>query len=195
VGLWIIPSAFSNSRRRQVKCSGGLLSLDSYLIPCHWVFISIACVKHGILRWGFIWSKALMVYVNNVDEHDLRMVYVVHSRLWGSWSFYYEACLYVVKCCWHVMHIASSILHFQVMSWSYGPTIPVHLASYVARGGVWCGFISLEVWRQKSSLHLQSFALMRYIWSVTLLCFYCGFYLRGVVTRCVVHCIRAAPSK
>jgi hypothetical protein len=26
-------------------------------------------------------SKVLMVYVNNVDEHDLRMVYVVDSCL------------------------------------------------------------------------------------------------------------------
>jgi hypothetical protein len=127
----------------------------------------------------FIWSKVLMVYVNNIDEHDLRIVYAVDSRL--LWSV-----LYVVKCCWYVMHIASSILHFEVMSWSYGPIVLVHLASYIARGGVRCGVISLGVWRQKSSLHLQSFALMRYIWSMTLLCYYCGFYLRGVVTRCVV---------
>jgi hypothetical protein len=35
VGLRIVPSTIPNSRRRQVKCSGGLLSLDSYLIPCH----------------------------------------------------------------------------------------------------------------------------------------------------------------
>ena len=33
-----------------------------------------------------------------------------------------------------------------------------------------------------------------YIWRVTLLCYYCGFYLRGVVARSVVRCIRAAPS-
>ena len=160
--LQIIPSAILDSRWRQVKCSGGLLSLDSYLIPCHWVFISIACVKHGILRWGFIWSKVLMVYVNNVDEHDLRMVCGWLTSL-SKLKFLLWSVLYLVKCCWYVMHLASSILIFEVMLWSYGSTVPVHLASYVARGGVRCGFISLEVWRQKSSLHLQSFALMRYI--------------------------------
>ena len=130
---------------------------------------------------------------NIVDDHNLVMIYVVDSHLGWSWSIFFES--RYMKCCRHDMLIASSILHFEVMSWSYGPTVPVHfLASYVARGGVRCGFISLEVWRQKSSLHLQTFALMRNIWSVTLLCYYCGFYLRGVVTRCVVRCIRAAPS-
>jgi hypothetical protein len=27
-----------------------------------------------------------------------------------------------------------------------------------------------------------------------IVCYYYGFYLRGVVTRCVVRCIRVAPS-
>jgi hypothetical protein len=30
-----------------------------------------------------------------------------------------------MKCCRHDMHIASFILHFEVMSRSYGPTVPV----------------------------------------------------------------------
>jgi hypothetical protein len=35
VGLRIVPSAIPKSQQRQVKCSGGLLLLDSYLILCH----------------------------------------------------------------------------------------------------------------------------------------------------------------
>jgi hypothetical protein len=52
------------------------------------------------------------------------------------------------------MHSAFIILCMEVSSWSYGPTVPVQWASYVAQGGVWCSFISLEVWRKKSLLHL-----------------------------------------
>jgi hypothetical protein len=129
---------------------------------------------------------------NNVDDHDLGMVYVVDSHLWWSWSIYFKHVIWsevLLACHAHcIIHLV-----FEVMSWSYGPTVLLLLASYVARGGVRYDFISLKVWRQKSSFHLQSFALMRYIWSVTLLCYYCGFYPRGVVTRCVVRCFRDAP--
>ena len=47
-----------------------------------------------------------------------------------------------------IMHSSSIALKFS--SRSYGPTVPVQWASYVSREGVWCSFISLEVWRQKS---------------------------------------------
>jgi hypothetical protein len=130
---------------------------------------------------------------NIVDDHDLVMIYVVDSHLGWSWSIFLNHVIWTVvgmSCTYRIIHLA--FWSYVVILWS--DRTGTFLASYVAWGGVRCGFISLEVWRQKSSLHLQTFALMRYIWSVTLLCYYFGFYLRGVVTRSVVHCIHVAPS-
>jgi hypothetical protein len=124
---------------------------------------------------------------NIVDDHNLVMIYVVDFHLGWSWSIFLNHVIWSVVGMTCTSHHSSCILKLC-------RDLMVRPYRYVARGGVRCGFISLEVWRQKSSLHLQTFALMRYIWSVTLLCYYCGLYLRGVVTRSVVRCIRAAPS-
>ena len=132
---------------------------------------------------------------NIVDDHNLVTIYVVDSHLGWSWSIFLNHVIWSVVGMTCTSHHPSCILKLcRDLMELWSDRTGTFLASYVARGGVRCGFISLEVWRQKSSLHSQTFALMRYIWSVTLLCYYCGFYLRGVVTRCVVRCIRAAPS-
>ena len=68
--------------------------------------------------------------------------------MWNGWK-YMSSTFYLGRT--HVdMHNAFIIHCIEVSSRSYGPTVPVQWASYVAREGVWCSFISLEVWRQKS---------------------------------------------
>jgi hypothetical protein len=69
--------------------------------------------------------------------------------MWNGWK-YMSSTFYLGRT--HVvdMHSAFIIHCIEVSSWSYGPTVPVQWISYVAREGVWCIFISLEVWRQKS---------------------------------------------
>jgi hypothetical protein len=73
--------------------------------------------------------------------------------MWNEWKYmsstFYLRRNYVVD-----MHNAFIIHCMDVSSRSYGSTVPVQWASYVAREGVWCSFISLEVWRQKSLLHM-----------------------------------------
>jgi hypothetical protein len=129
---------------------------------------------------------------NIVDDHNLVMIYVVDSHLGWSWSIFSNHVIWSVVGMTCTSHYPSCILKLcrDLMVWPYRYIFSIVRCPRRVR----CDFISLEVWRQKSSLHLQTFALMRYIWSVTLLCYYCGFYLRGVVTRCVVRCIHAAPS-
>ena len=76
----------------------------------------------------------------------------------GRWSII-ESILIIESCHMHVMNH----LHFWscvVILWS--DRTGTHLASYVARGGVRCGFIPSEVWRQK--LHaLHSYAFIEVI--------------------------------
>jgi hypothetical protein len=96
--------------------------------------------------------------------------------MWNGWK-YMSSTFYLGRT--HVvdMHNAFIIHCIEVSSWSYGPTVPVQWASYIAREGVWCSFISLEVWRQKSYCicsHVHSWVsvepimVMRMMWIFTL---------------------------
>jgi hypothetical protein len=69
--------------------------------------------------------------------------------MWNGWK-YMSSTFYLGRTHGFDMHNAFIIHCIEVSSRSYGPTVPVQWASYVAREGVWCSFISLEVWRQKS---------------------------------------------
>jgi hypothetical protein len=56
----------------------------------------------------------------------------------------------------------------EVLSWPMVRPYQYNLASYVARGGVRCGFIPLEVWRQRTCI-----AFVWIHWSD--ICIWCGF--------------------
>jgi hypothetical protein len=52
----------------------------------------------------------------------------------------------------------------EVLSWPMVQPYRYNLASYVARGGVRCGFIPLEVWRQRTyALHSYAFIEVLYL--------------------------------
>jgi hypothetical protein len=72
-----------------------------------------------------------------------------------------------------------------IWSWvvTYGSTVPVNLISYVARGGVRCGFIPLEVWRQRTyALHSYAFIEVIFVDDVVL-------YPQRYEDRGPTHCI------
>ena len=126
---------------------------------------------------------------NIVDDHNLVMIYVVDSHLGWSWSIFLNHVIWSVVGMTCTSHHPSCILKLcrDLMVRPYRYIFSI----------VRCprrGTMRLHILRGMKAEIILAFALMRYIWCVTLLCYYCGFYLRGVVTRCVVRCIRAAPS-
>jgi hypothetical protein len=57
----------------------------------------------------------------------------------------------------------------EVLSWPMVLLYQYNLASYVARGGVWCDFIPLEVWRQRTyALHSYAFIEVIFVDGVVL---------------------------
>jgi hypothetical protein len=126
---------------------------------------------------------------NIVDDHNLVMIYVVDSHLGWSWSiFLNHVTLSVIgmKC---TSHHPSCILKL-CRDLMVRPYLYIFSIVRCPRRDT----MRLHILRGMKAEVILAFALMTYIWSVTLLCYYCGFYLRGVVTRCVVRCIHAAPS-
>jgi hypothetical protein len=68
----------------------------------------------------------------------------------------------------HAIYIAwfTCIWSFVV---TYGPTVPVQLSIVRCRGGVRCGFIPLEVWRQRTyALHSYAFVEVIFVDGVVL---------------------------
>jgi hypothetical protein len=79
---------------------------------------------------------------------------------------------YIDKC--SMPHTLHDSLASEVGSWPMVLPYRYNLASYVARGGVRCGFIPLEVWRQRT------YALHSLKWYLQMMWFYT---LRGMKTE------------
>ena len=129
---------------------------------------------------------------NIVDDHNLLMIYVVDSHLGWSWSIFLNHVIWSVVGMTCTSHHPSCILKLcrDLMVRPYRYIFSI----------VRCprrGTMRLHILRGMKAEVILAFADICthevYIWRVTLLCYYCGFYLRGVVARSVVRCIRAAP--
>jgi hypothetical protein len=71
----------------------------------------------------------------------------------------------------------------EVLSWPMVRPYRYNIASYVARGGVRCGFIPLEVWRQRTyALHSYAFIEVIFADGVVL---YSKRYERSGLTHCI----------
>jgi hypothetical protein len=69
---------------------------------------------------------------------------------------YVKEVKYIDKC--SIPYALHDSFASEVLSWLMIRTYRYNLASYVARGGVRCGFIPLEVWRQRTyALHSYAF--------------------------------------
>ena len=72
-----------------------------------------------------------------------------------------------------------------IWSWvvTYGPTVPVQLSIIRCRGGVRCGFIPLEVWRQRTYA-LHSYAFIEVLFADDMV-----LYPQRYENRVPTHCI------
>ena len=88
---------------------------------------------------------------------------------------------YIDKC--SMPHTLHDSLASEVGSWPMVRPYRYNLASYIARGGVRCGFIPLEVWRQRTyALHSYAFIEVIFAYDVVL---YPQRYEDRVPTLCV----------
>ena len=142
--LGILPKL----RWRQVKLWWLFRLSDEESYTC------LCCAIMFKFIFSFEYHHLKMFMFHGFHMLSLRFDYVTQVVImWNGWK-YMSSTFYLGRT--HVvdMHNAFIIHCIEVSSRSYGPTVPVHWASYVAREGVWCSFISLEIWRQKSLLHL-----------------------------------------
>jgi hypothetical protein len=134
-----------NFRWRQVKqwWLFRVLIEESYTWLCLCYLCSYSYSKFGTVVWNY--SCFIDYTCGGCGLIILPMWFI----MWNGWK-YMSSTFYLGRS--HVvdMHNAFIIHCIEVSSRSYGPTVPVQWASYVAREGVWCSFISLEVWKQKS---------------------------------------------
>jgi hypothetical protein len=88
---------------------------------------------------------------------------------------------YIDKC--SMPYTLHDSLASEVLSWPMVRPYRYNLASYVARGGVRCGFIPLEVWRKRTyALHLYAFIELMFADDVVL-------YSQRYEGRGPTHCI------
>jgi hypothetical protein len=88
---------------------------------------------------------------------------------------------YIDKC--SMPYTLHDSLASEVLSWPMVRPYRYNLASYVARGGVRCGFIPLEVWRQRAyALHSYAFIEVIFADGVVL-------YSKRYEGRGLTHCI------
>jgi hypothetical protein len=99
--------------------------------------------------------------VCNVFEGKWSIIWGLYC-IWRKMKYYLRFVLYVKevkyidKC--SMPYTLHDSLAFEVLSWPMVRPYRYNLASYVARGGVRCGFIPSEVWRQRSyALHSHAF--------------------------------------
>jgi hypothetical protein len=97
----------------------------------------------------------VFVFIFLIGYHRLKLFMFYWLYMWRVWFIMWNGWKYMSSTFYlgrtHVVDIHNAfIIHCIEVLRSYGPTVPVKWASYVAREGVWCSFISLEVWRQKS---------------------------------------------
>jgi hypothetical protein len=111
----------------------------------------------------------------------------INSHTWRQMKYYLRFVLYlkevkfIDKCSMpYTLHdsFASEVLSWP-MVWPYR----YNLASYIARGGVRCGFIPLEVWRQRTyALHSYAFIEVIFVDDVVL-------YPQSYEDRGPTHCV------
>jgi hypothetical protein len=88
---------------------------------------------------------------------------------------------YIDKC--SMPYTLHDSLASKVLSWPMVRPYRYNLVLYVARGGVWCGFIPLEVWRQMAyALHSYAFIEVIFADGVVL-------YSKRYEGRGLTHCI------
>jgi hypothetical protein len=90
-------------------------------------------------------------------KYYLRLVlYLKVNEVLFEVVLYVKEVKYIDKC--SMPYTLHESLAFEVGSWPMVRSYRYNLASYVARGGVRCGFIPLEVWRQRTyALHSYGF--------------------------------------
>ena len=90
-------------------------------------------------------------------KYYLRLVlYLKVNEVLFEVVLYVKEVKYIDKC--SMPYTLHDSLASEVGSWPMVRPYRYNLASYVARGGVRCGFIPLEVWRQRTyALHLYAF--------------------------------------
>jgi hypothetical protein len=109
-------------------------------------------------------------------KYYLRLVlYLKVNEVFFEVVLYVKEVKYIDKC--SMPYTFHDTLAYEVGSWPVVRPYRYNLASYVARGGVRCSFISLEVWRQRTyTLHSYAFIEMIFADDVVL-------SLRGMKTE------------
>ena len=97
-----------------------------------------------IYQWWYYVSNKVYVVMHTFEGREVLL------QVWIVWKKvkYYWGILLMESC--HACHESFAFWSCVVILWS--DRTGTHLASYVARGGVRCGFIPSEVWRQKSCI-------------------------------------------
>jgi hypothetical protein len=113
-----------------------------------------------------LYDDALLDGIILMLNHILMMIMVWVWPMWlihtpeGRWSIIWG--LYCMWRKWSILINVACHMHdsfaSEVLSWPMVRPYRYNLASYVARGGVRCGFIPSEVWRQRTyALHSHAF--------------------------------------
>jgi hypothetical protein len=131
-----------------------------------WLFEEMRCIGYiGTIEF-YIYNHILMMIM--VRVWPMRLIHTPEGRwstiwglycIWRQMKYYLRFVLYlkevkfIDKCSMpYTLHdsFASKVLSWP-MVWQYR----YNLASYVARGGVRCSFIPLEVWRQRTYAFIE----------------------------------------
>jgi hypothetical protein len=115
------------------------------------------------------------------------MTHEINSHPWRWMKYYLRFVLYVKEVKYIDKYSMPYTLHDSlasgVLSWPMVRPYRYNLAPYVARGGVRCGFIPLEVWRQRTyALHSYAFIEVIFADGVVL-------YSKRYEGRGLTHCI------
>ena len=115
-------------------------------------------------------------------KYYLRLVlYLKVNEVLFEVVLYVKEVKYIDKC--SMPYTLHDSLASEVLSWPMVRPYRYNLASYVARGGVRCGFIPLEVWRQRTyALHSYAFIEVIFADGVVL-------YSKRYEGRGLTHCI------
>jgi hypothetical protein len=105
-------------------------------------------------RWSIIWG--LYCIWRKVKYYSRFVLYLKEDEVLLRFVLYVKEVKYIDKCC--MPYSFHDSFAYEVLSWPMVRPYWYNLASYVARGGVRCGFIPLEVWRQRTyALHSHAF--------------------------------------
>jgi hypothetical protein len=121
-------------------------------------------------------------------KYYLRLaLYLKVNKVLFEVVLYVKEVKYIDKC--SMSYTLHGSLASEVLSWPMVRPYRYNLASYIARGGVRCGFIPLEVWRQRTyALHSYAFIEVVFADGVVL-------YSKRYEGRGLTHCITMHTSK